>query len=202
MTEDNKFRITLGLFFIIVLASLTVYANVKKNEIEKLPSKNEPIRGIYGLILGDNINKISENKAISKVYSHIYSSNEYNYYAVKVKENSNIDLMIYTTKESGTIYKIEYKNDEGNACEMAESGFDELRKQYGIGNVNLMDALFNVKSINKDNKSIKLSCIETSLFSKRGYFYITYLDDQIEKNIDIEYEQYKTRRTKENLKLN
>lgn len=202
MNEINKFRIKLGIFCVIIVALLTVYANIKKNEIDKLPSKNEPIRGMYGLLLGDNINKIADNKEIKDIVSHSYNANEYNYYTAEVKENSDINLTIYTTKESGTIYKIIYKSDERNACEMADSGFNTLRRQYGVGDVNYLDALFNTKVINKDNKSIQVGCIEPIFFDGDGYFHITYLDKQIEKNRDLEYEQYKNRITKENLKLN
>lgn len=202
MTEDRKFQIKLGAFFIIVLASLFVYANVKKNEIEKIVSKNEPIRGMYGFILGDDIKNAENNKNISKIFSHSYNDYNYNYYSVEINDNSQADLTIYTTKESNKIYKIVYKNTESNACEMADSAFESLRKQYGIGSINLVDVLFGSNLINKDNKSIKVFCREYSFFGNDQRFYVIYVDEKIEKSLDVEYEEYKNNKTKENLKLN
>jgi hypothetical protein len=58
-----------------------------------------------------------------------------------------------------------------------------------------------MKTINKDNRSIYVSC-GTEIFERQNKMKIHYKDKIIEDKINEEYKQYKIKRTNADLKLN
>ena len=209
MTSREKIVVTGMLLFVVLLAIITTsYGIYRVNELQSVVTKNEPIGGIYGVNLGDNIDTLSKNTELKALDSYLDRDFHYNFFNASVASD-NVDanawktnkITIYATKKSGTIYKIIYKNYVTDACDVADITMDSLRNKYGIGQYNFFDAAFHIKKIIKENRSIYINC-GTSFGDSNERVTITYEDNKIEALIDEEYEQYIIENTNNNLKLN
>jgi hypothetical protein len=203
--ELNKKNVIIGSILIsVVLIVITMYYGfIKLADLKDLETKNEPIGGMYGVNLGDNIETLFRNPNLFAIDKTSDSETKYDYITTTVSgsDGESNKLIIYATKDSGTIYEIIYKNYIENDCTIADIAINKLRKQYGLGNYNVMDAIFNMKTINKDNRSIYVSC-GTEIFERQNKMKIHYKDKIIEDKINEEYKQYKIKRTNADLKLN
>lgn len=209
MTSREKIVVTGMILFVVLLAIITTsYGIYRVNELQSVVTKNEPIGGIYGVNLGDNIDTLSKNTELKALDSYLDRDFHYNFFYASVASD-NVDanawktnkITIYATKKSGTIYKIIYKNYVTDACDVADITIDSLRNKYGIGQYNFFDAAFHIKKIIKENRSIYINC-GTSFGDSNERVTITYEDNKIEALIDEEYEQYIIETTNNNLKLN
>lgn len=209
MTSREKIVVTGMILFVVLLAIITTsYGIYRVNELQSVVTKNEPIGGIYGVNLGDNIDTLSKNTELKALDSYLDRDFHYNFFNASVASD-NVDanawktnkITIYATKKSGTIYKIIYKNYVTDACDVADITMDSLRNKYGIGQYNFFDAAFHIKKIIKENRSIYINC-GTSFGDSNERVTITYEDNKIEALIDEEYEQYIIENTNNNLKLN
>jgi len=201
----NKKDITIGFLLIsVVLIVITMYYGfIKLAELKDLETRNEPIGGMYGVNLGDNVETLFKNPNLFAIDKTSDSETKYDYITTSVSgsDGESNKLIIYATKESGTIYEIIYKKYIENDCEIANVAIKKLRNQYGLGNYNIMDAIFNMKSIDKDNRSIYVSC-GTEILERQKKMKIYYNDKIIEDKINEEYEQYKIKRLNVDLKIN
>jgi hypothetical protein len=209
MTSREKNVVTGMILFVIVLAIITIgYGIYRVNELQSVVTKNEPIGGIYGVNLGDNIETLSKNTELKALDSYLDRDFEYNFFNASVASD-NVDanawktnkITVYATKKSGTIYKIIYKNYVTDACDVAGITMDSLRNKYGLGQYTFLDAAFHAKKIIKDNRSIYINC-GTSFGDSNEKVTITYKDSKIEELIVEEYKQYIIENTNNNLKLN
>ena len=202
--ELNKRDIIIGsLMITIVLIVITMYYGfIKLAELKGLETKNEPIGGMYGVNLGDNIQSLFKNTNLFAIDKNSESENKYDYFTASISGSNGQSnkLIIYATKDSGTIYEIIYKNYIGNNCEMADTAITKLRNQYGLGNYNVVDSIFNMKSITKENRSIYVSCGH-DMFDSQNKMKIHYNDKLIEDKINEEYNQYKIKKANIDLKL-
>lgn len=203
--ELNKKDIVIGslVLTVIVIVIAMYYGFIKLAELKGLETKNEPIGGMYGVNIGDNVESLFKNPNLFAIDKTNDSEMKYDYITTSVSGSNRESnkLIIYATKDSGTIYSIIYKNYIENDCEMADVAIKKLRSQYGLGNYNVVDSIFNMRSINKDNRSIYVSC-GTEIFESQNKMKIYYNDKVIEDKINKEYEQYKIKRTNVDLKLN
>jgi hypothetical protein len=203
--ELNKKDIVIGslVLTVIVIVIAMYYGFIKLAELKGLETKNEPIGGMYGVNLGDNVESLFKNPNLFAIDKTNDSEMKYDYITTSVSGSNGESnkLIIYATKDSGTIYSIIYKNYIENNCEMADVAIKKLRSQYGLGNYNVVDSIFNMRSINKDNRSIYVSC-GTEIFESQNKMKIYYNDKVIEDKLNEEYEQYKIKRTNVDLKLN
>lgn len=203
--ELNKKDIVIGslVLTVIVIVITMYYGFIKLAELKGLETKNEPIGGMYGVNLGDNVETLFKNPnlfAIDKT-SDIETKYDYITTSISGSNGESNKLIIYTTKDTGTIYEIIYKKYIENDCEMANVAIKKLRSQYGLGNYNVVDSIFNMRSINKDNRAIYVSCGK-ELLESQNKMRIYYNDKVIEDKLNEEYEQYKIKRTNVDLKLN
>jgi hypothetical protein len=203
--ELNKKDVIIGSILIsVVLIVITMYYGfIKLADLKDLETKNEPIGGMYGVNLGDNIETLFKNPNLFAIDKTSESETKYDYVTATISGSNgqNNQLIIYATKDSGKIYEIIYKNYIENNCEMADTAITKLRNQYGIGTYNVMDAIFNMRSITKDNRSIYVACAN-DMFDTRNKVKIYYNDKLIEDQINEEYRQYKIKKANVDLKLN
>lgn len=203
--ELNKKDVIIGSLLIsVVLIVITMYYGfIKLADLKDLATKNEPIGGMYGVNLGDNVETLFRNPSLFAIDKTSDSETKYDYITTSISGSNgqNNKLIIYATKDSGTIYEIIYKNYIENNCEMADVAINKLRNQYGIGNYNVVDSIFNMRSINKDTRSIYVSC-GNEMFENQNKMKIYYNDKAIEEKINEEYNKYKIKKTNVDLKLN
>lgn len=209
MEITKKQKITLLSIGLIVLMTyllmLTISAIGKLNESKTIQSKNLNIGGIFGLNLGDSIESLKRNKEFSEINEHpdLY---KYNYIAAKLKNNEYQRIYFYALPDSNKIYKIIYDTNDSK-CDNLTGAFNRLRSIYGVGDYSFFDAFFNVKEINKDNKSIKVVCSSKNtdmavMFSSYVSEKIIYLDKSLEIKVEDEYIKLKNKKLDNQLQLN
>jgi len=209
MISREKVIITGMSLFVVFLAIITIgYGINRLNRLQSEVTKNEPIGGIYGVNLGDNIDTLSKNTELKGLDTYNFRDIKYNLLTASVASDnadSNIlktnKITVYATKESGTIYKIVYKNYVTDACDVADITMDSLRHKYGLGQYNFFDAAFHIKKIIKENRTVYINC-GTNFSDSNERVTITYEDSKIEALIDEEYKRYIIENTNNNLKLN
>lgn len=203
--ESKRKDIVIGsiVISIIIIVIVIYYGFIKLAELKGTETKNEPIGGMYGVSLGDNIETLFKNPNLFGIDKYSETETKYDYVTASISGNNGTSnqLIVYATKDSGTIYEIIYKNYIENNCEMADASMTKLIKQYGLGNYNVIDAVFNMKTIVKDNRSIYVSCVN-EFFDSRNKVRIYYNDSLIEDTLNAEYQQYKIKKADVDLKLN
>lgn len=193
MDKIRKQRLTLISIGVVILigylTTLTISSINKLNESKAIQSKNLNIGGVFGVNLGDSIERIHSNKEFSEVrnFPDLY---KFNYISAKLKDNQYQRVAFYALPESNIIYKIIYDTND-TKCDNLTGTFNKLRTIYGIGNYSFFDALGDLKIIKKDNKSIRIRC-SSEYFTGKASENIIYLDDKLESKLQNEYLLHKS----------
>lgn len=187
---------------LLILALIVLFTGFFGNGVYKYNEmrnnttyKNEPINGILGVKLGDDISVI-KTKSFSNIETYNDLDKKYTYTIAEIDGNHN--LIAYSLRNSNKIYKLTYES-RNIKCNENNYTLDQLRDTYGVGEYNFFWAAGDVPFIKKGTREISISC---SMSDSPKTEWISYVDFELERKIDSQYEIDKKNTVKKNLDLN